>query len=133
MKEPQPITKIIERVLRDRGQSKAHLSRMLKETASNTANKLSKNSLDTEYLKKICYALGYDFFAELSQQLRIVDLQNELEKPTAHSVWVSKDEYMKLQSRIIELLEENVRLRDEVTALKSTNRPVLNKPKLKKA
>lgn len=65
------ITEIIRDFMNKKGISQRKLSQQLNESPSNFNQKLLKNDLDINYVRKISIALDYDFFQEVSKSLPI--------------------------------------------------------------
>jgi transcriptional regulator with XRE-family HTH domain len=78
-------TEIVKDYISKHGITKTHLATLLGESPQNLTKKLSKNSIDAEYLFRISEVLGYDFFGAISRQhphLSTKAFEAELTLPT---------------------------------------------------
>lgn len=109
------ITALIKKYLKDSGITQVYLAEALKESPQNLANKLRKNDLDTDYIRRISIAVGHDFFQDLSRQLQQElgeDVKSRQHMPPALPAdgtagYVNTGQY-------IRLLEENLQLYREL-------------------
>lgn len=58
------IGQLIERVLDERGMTKAEFGRRIQTSRQNVNSLLRKSSMDTAYLMRVCQVLNHDFFAD---------------------------------------------------------------------
>jgi transcriptional regulator with XRE-family HTH domain len=63
------VGQLIEKVLDERGMTKAEFGRRIKTSRQNVNSILQKKSMDTDYLLHICVVLGTNFFATYSASL----------------------------------------------------------------
>lgn len=109
------ITALVKKYLKDNGITQAYLAEALKESPQNLANKLRKNDLDTDYVRRISLALQHDFFYELGLQLRPDILKYSSQQPAEiASIQDGNVPYYVRQEQYIQILEENIRLHREL-------------------
>jgi len=114
------ITALIKKFLTDNGKTQVHLAGLLKESPQNLANKLRKNDLNTDYIRRVSIALDHDFFADLSRHLK-TELSSDTPARTkagtavitdGTSGYVRQEDYIRLLEEHLELYKEMLKARE---------------------
>ncbi len=109
------ITILIKKFLKDNGITQVYLAELLKESPQNLANKLRKNDLNTDYIRRVSVALNHDFFFELSLQLKSeLKADAQIRTKTGSAASANADSGYVRPEQYIRLLEENLDLYREL-------------------
>ena len=89
---------IIKEFMNNKGVSQTHLAEKMNESRQNLRKKISKKSIDTEYLYKIGVVLEHNFFADIATVFETeTGIKNKHATPAVSA----------LEAAIIELIKQH--------------------------